>query len=93
MGNGYARRALVEAAWHYREPARITPHLQKRQEGLPNAVTDTAWAAQCRLHARFKHLLGVGRKKPQVAAAAIARELSGFVWAIARQVQPHPSKP
>lgn len=92
MGNGYARRALVEAAWHYRQPARITPHLQKRQEGLPKAVTDTAWAAQCRLHARFKHLLGPARKKPQVAAAAIARELSGFVWAIARQVQPHSKK-
>jgi transposase len=93
MGNGYARRALVEAAWHYREAARLTPHLQKRQEGLPKALTDIAWAAQCRLHARFKYLLAVGRKKPPVAAAAIARELSGFVWAIARQVQPHPSKP
>lgn len=92
MGNGYARRALVEAAWHYRVPARLTVHLQKRQEGLPKAVTDTAWAAQCRLHARFKHLVGPARKKPQVAAAAIARELSGFVWAIARQVAPHPKK-
>lgn len=89
MGNGHARRALVEAAWHYREAARISPHLQKRQENLPNKVTDISWQAQCRLHARFKHLLGVGRKKPQVAAAAIARELSGFVWAIARQIKPH----
>src|ERR1051325_1498900 len=42
MGNGYARRALVEAAHHYRAPARLTPHLQKRQEGLPKAVTDPA---------------------------------------------------
>ena len=93
MGNGFARRALIEAAWHYRQPARITPQLQKRQEGLPKAVTDAAWQAQARLHARFKHLLGVGKKKPQVAAAAIARELSGFVWAIARQVKPHEKKP
>ncbi len=90
MGNGFARRALIEAAWHYRQTARITPHLQKRQEGLPKEVTDTAWKAQTRLHARFKHLLG--RKKPQVAAAAVARELSGFVWAIGRMVQPHAQK-
>ena len=92
MGNGFARRALIEAAWHYRQPARITPHLQKRQEGLPKAVTDTAWKAQSRLHGRFKHLLGPGRKKPQVAAAAVARELAGFVWAIGRMVQPQPGK-
>ncbi len=92
MGNGYARRALVEAAWHYREPARISAHLQKRQEGLPKAVTDIAWQTQCRLHARFKHLLGRARKKPQVAAAAIARELSGFIWAIGREIKPRSNK-
>ncbi len=86
MGNGFARRALIEAAWHYRQfSARITPHLQKRQEGLPKAVTDTAWKAQSRLHGRFKQPAGAGqRKKPQVAAAAVARELAGFVWAIGR---------
>jgi len=92
MGNGYARRALVEAAHHYRAPARLTPHLQKRQEGLPKGVTDVAWEAQRRLHHRYKHLSGVGRKKMPVVIAAVARELSGFVWAIARQVQPHPRK-
>lgn len=92
MGNGFARRALIEAAWHYRQPARLTPHLQQRQEGLPKEVTDAAWTAQTRLHGRFKHLLGAGRKKPQVAAAAVARELAGFVWAIGRMVQPLPAK-
>ena len=93
MGNGIARRALIEAAWQYRAPARITPPLQKRQEGLPTAVTDAAWAAQTRLHQRYKHLLGRAREKPQVAAAALGRELSGFVWAIGRLVQPRSSKP
>jgi transposase len=92
MGNGYARRALVEAAHHYRVPARLTPHLQKRQEGLPKGVTDAAWEAQRRLHHRYKQLSGPGRKKAPVVIAALARELSGFVWAIARQVQPHPKK-
>jgi transposase len=92
MGNGFARRALVEAAWHYREPARISPSMQKRQEGLPKEVTGTAWKAQLRLHARYKHLTAIGRKKSQVAVTALARELSGFVWAIAREVKPHARK-
>ena len=92
MGNGYARRALVEAAHHYRAPARLTPHLQKRQEGLPRSVTAVAWEAQRRLHHRYRQLAGPGRKKTPVVVTAVARELSGFVWAIARQIQPHPSR-
>jgi transposase len=92
MGNGFARRALIEAAWHYRAPMRISRGLLARQEGLPKALTDVSWQAQTRLHQRFNHLLGPGRKKPQVAVAAIARELSGFVWALGRQVSPRARK-
>jgi transposase len=88
MGNAPARRALVEAAWQYRAPARLSPCLKKRQEGLPKAITDIAWEAQRRLHHRYTHLTRAGRKKSQVAVTAVARELSGFVWAIGRQVQP-----
>jgi transposase len=87
-GNAIARRALVEAAWQYRSPARLSPHLKKRQEGLPKAVTDIAWEAQRRLHHRYVHLTRTGKKKAQVAVTAVARELAGFVWAIACQVQP-----
>lgn len=93
MGNGVARRALVEAAWQYRAPARISPHLKKRQEGLPKAIIDISWNAQRRLHHRYVHLTRVGKKKSQVAVTAVARELSGFVWAIARQIKPLDSKP
>jgi transposase len=93
MGNGYARRALIEAAWNYRTPARISRTLLARQEGLPKAVVEAAWTAQTRLHARFKHLTRVRHKKSTVAAAALGRELAGFIWAIARMVQPHPAKP
>jgi len=92
MGNAPARRALVEAAWQYRMPARLSPHLQKRQEGLPKAITDMAWEAQRRLHHRYTHLTRVGKKKSQVAVTAVARELTGFVWAIARQVKPVPAQ-
>jgi transposase len=93
MGNGIARKAMIEAAWNYRNPARISRTVLARQEGLPKAVTEAAWNAQTRLHQRFKHLTGVGRKKSQVAAAALGRELTGFVWAIGRMVKPHPVKP
>jgi transposase len=93
MGNAPARRALVEAAWQYRVPARLSPHLKKRQEGLPKAVTDIAWEAQRRLHHRYTHLTRVGKKKSQVAVTAVARELTGVVWAIARQVQPVVANP
>jgi transposase len=93
MGNGPARRALVEAAWQYCVPARISPHLRKRQEGLPKAITDLSWKAQLRLAHRYQHLTRVGKKKSQVAITALARELAGFVWAIGIQVQPRPDKP
>src|SRR5262249_43521318 len=78
MGNGFARRALIEAAWHYRIEPRISPPLQPRQEDLPKSVTDAAWKAQLRLHRRYQHLTTRGRKKSQVAATAVARELSRF---------------
>ena len=88
MGNGIARKALIEAAWNNRTPARISRTVLARQEGLPKSVTEAAWKAQTRLHQRYKHLTGVGRKKSPVAAAALGRELAGFVWAIGRMVPP-----
>jgi len=84
-GNGAARRMLIEAAWSYRFPARISRELLLRQEQLPKSVRDIAWKAQERLCRRYRKLAQAG-KLPTVITAAIARELSGFVWAIARQV-------
>ncbi len=92
MGNGIARRASIEAAWNYRTPARISRELLKRQEGLSKAVKDLAWAAQTRLHHRYQHLTKVRHKKATVAAAALGRELSGFVWALGRLVAPRAKK-
>ena len=93
MGNGMARKALIEAAWNYRTPARLSRELLQRQEGLSKEVKAIAWAAQTRLHHRYKYLTTVKHKKSPVAAAALGRELSGFVWAIGRLVQPHAPKP
>ena len=87
-GNGAARRMLIEAAWSYRFPARISRELLLRQEGLIKPIRDTAWKAQERLCQRYRKLARAG-KPPTVVTAAIARELSGFVWAIAKQVQPN----
>jgi transposase len=85
-GNGAARRILIEAAWSYRFPARIGREQLLRQEGLAKPIRDTAWKAQERLCRRYRKLARAG-KLPTVITAAIARELSGFVWAIAKQAQ------
>jgi len=85
-GNGAARRMLIEAAWSYRFPARISREQLLRQEGLAKPIRDTAWKAQERLCRRYRKLARAG-KPPTVVTAAIARELAGFVWAIARQAQ------
>ena len=92
LGNGIARKAIIEAAWNNSRPARVSRTVLARQEGVPKAVTEAAWNAQTRLHQRYKHLTGVGRKKSQVAAAALGRELAGFVWAIGRMVKPREVK-
>jgi transposase len=85
-GNGAARRMLIEAAWSYRFPARISREQLLRQEGLPKAIRDIAWKAQERLCRRYRRLARAG-KPPTVVTTAIARELAGFVWAIANQAQ------
>jgi transposase len=86
-GNGAARRMLIEAAWTYRFPARISRDLRLRQEGLPQPICETAWKAQTRLCGRYRKLSRTG-KPANVVTAAIARELAGFAWAICRLVQP-----
>ena len=84
-GNSAARRLLIEAAWCYRFPARISRELLLRQENQPKPIRDIAWKGQVRLGARYRRLARTG-KPANVVTAAIARELAGFVWAIARQV-------
>jgi transposase len=86
-GNGAARRMLIEAAWSYRFPARISRAQLLRQESLAQPIRDTAWKAQERLCRRYRKLARAG-KPPTVVTAAIARELSGFVWAIANLALP-----
>jgi transposase len=85
-GNGHVRRVLVEAAWAYRLPARVSRKLLIRQEGLSQEVCAISWKAQLRLCARYKRFTAKG-KSHQLVVTAIARELCAFMWAIAHEVQ------
>jgi transposase len=84
-GNTHARRALVEGAWAYRYPAKVSRHLQLRLETQPKMIQDISWKAQVRLCNRYRRLVSRG-KHANVVIVAIARELVGFIWAIAQQV-------
>jgi transposase len=88
-GNGHARRALVEGAWAYRYPAKVSRHLQLRLEKLPLEVQAIGWKAQVRLCKRYRQLSARGKHVNQVVVA-IAREMAAFAWAIARTL-PVPS--
>jgi transposase len=84
-GNTHARRALIEGAWAYRYPAKVSRHLHLRLENQPQVIQDISWKAQVRLCKRYRPLLARG-KNANLVVVAIARELAAFMWAIARQV-------
>ncbi len=84
-GNTHARRALVEGAWAYRYPAKVSRHLQLRLEKVPAEIQAISWKAQVRLCKRYRQLSARGKHVNQVVVA-IAREMAAFAWAIARLV-------
>jgi transposase len=79
-GNALVRRVLVEAAWHYQHRAGVGPVLARRRTGQPAHVIAIADKAQQRLCRRFRHLVAEHKPTPKVVVA-VARELSGFLWA------------
>jgi len=81
-GNAHLRRIVVESAWCYRHWPRVGARLRKRQQGIPAEITEIAWKAQNRLHKRYMKLSMAG-KDPRKVMTAVARELLGFIWAIA----------
>ena len=89
-GTPHARRLLAEAAWADQGIPRIGRQMLDRQEALPKPICAIAWKAQLRRTARFRKLVARGKAKPKVATA-IARELTGFIWAIAREVPAPPA--
>jgi transposase len=85
-GNSRLRRVLIEAAHHYRHQPRLNARQRALQRDLSPDVAEIAWKAQSRLHKRYQLL--TGRTKPAgKVVTAVARELVGFVWAIARAAE------
>ena len=83
-GSRHARRLLVEAAWHYRRGPRPSRELARRQAGQPEHIVAISWKAQQRLARTWRRLADERGKRRTLVAVAVARELAGFVWAIAR---------
>jgi transposase len=81
-GSQHARRLLVEAAWHYRQPPRISEPLRRRQAGADPKVVALSWKTQRRLHRVWTRMEQRGKRRTIIAIAA-ARELAGFCWAMA----------
>ncbi len=87
-GNGHLRRVVVEAAWAYQHRPNVTGFLLRRQKDLalsPEAKA-MAWKAQQRLHKRYLRMAVRGKNKNQIVTA-VGRELLGFIWAIAVEVE------
>jgi transposase len=81
--NVLPRRVLIEGAWTYRMAARGSRKLYDRNEGLSPAICDIVWKAQLRLCSHYRRLAMTGKAKV-VVTTAIAREMVGFIRAIAQ---------
>ena len=79
-GNAHLRRVLVESAWHYRHHPFVGRTLRLRQRDAPAEAIARAWTAQQRLHRRYARFAARGKPKQHIVTA-IARELTGFLWA------------
>ncbi len=84
VGNSHVRRLLVEAAWHARRRPKVGYELARRQRGQDALVVERAWRCQERLYARWLRMAGRGKPQQKIVVAC-ARELAGFVWAIATE--------
>jgi transposase len=82
VGNAHVRRLLVESAWHARRRPRVGYQLARRQRGQDALIVERAWRCQQRLHARWQRMAARGKPQQKIVVAC-ARELAGFVWAIA----------
>jgi transposase len=84
-GNPHARWLLVECSQHYDTPPKVSKELSLRQLKLDRRAKEVSWRAQNRLHARFNRLRG-RRLQRNKAMTAVARELTGFIWELLREL-------
>ena len=85
-GNAHARHILLQAAWHYRHAPRESITLRARRRGQSAEVVAITRKAEQRLHRKYRRMMGRG-KRSTVAVTAVARELTGFIWAIGQQLR------
>src|SRR5713226_1955504 len=92
-GNGAARRLLIEAAWSYRFPARLSCELLLRQENQPRPIRDIVWKGQVRLCARYRRLARAGKPSDTLlpgkagGTVAVRRTLASTICRIADPTQ------
>lgn len=80
-------RNLVEAAWTYRYPARVSEAPEAAARGVAERRSrHRLESANQTLHS-LSSLSAVGKKPPAVVPA-IAREMAAFLWAIGQEVAP-----
>jgi transposase len=82
VGNSHVRRLLVEAAWHARRRPKVSYQVARRQRGQDAIIVERAWRCQTRLYSRWQRMAARGKPQQKIVVAC-ARELAGFVWAIA----------
>jgi transposase len=82
LGNAHVRRLLIEAAWNANRRPQVGYELARRQRGQDPRVIERAWRCQRRLHRRWQRMQARGKLRQKIVVA-VARELAGFVWAIA----------
>ena len=82
-GNAHVRTLLVEAAWHHaRKWSPLLPTEVAARRGIGPEAARVAAEANRRLHSKAGRLRRRG-VRPAKANVAVARELAGFVWALA----------
>ncbi|WBL15185.1 IS110 family transposase [Sutcliffiella sp. NC1] len=85
-GNRHVRRLLIESAWSYRYQPAVKGELKRRQDGQSPTIQAISWKAQNRLHKKYFRLLSRGKESGK-AITAVARELSGFIWAVTQEIE------
>jgi transposase len=86
-GNKHVRRIVIETAWNYRFRPRRSRTIEARRSKVSPEVRAIAEKAERRLCRRFERLQQKG-KVSKAVVTAVARELLGFVWAIAQPTKP-----
>jgi transposase len=79
-GNVHLRTQLVESAWSYQHRPYVGPAIKTRQDRCSEATIARAWAAQLHLCSKFRRL-AERKSSRNIVVTAIARELTGFLWA------------